>query len=352
VPIKFAKTQGHRSPGGELGRVRQEIEQDLAQARRIGAHIERVEGIGDVEDDRIAVVVGPAANDADGGLRQGADVDGTLLELELAVLDLGIVEDLVDDFQQRLAGGANGLDAGQRIFRKLGEFEELRHAENGVERRADLVAHRRHELRLGAVAGIRRLVGFRQALGHALEFKPRLAHRLQLPAQGDDKEHDRDHEQGQHDRRSLLEVENGGARIGPFGAQLHIGLNEEVFGQLDQARQRKVELFQFGGIRNGALGVAVKSRLDSGNRRLDLAEQAQDLGILGEIAAELRFLHHLHARMENVIAQREFVDEDLARRLTAQVGEAVVKGARLAIQLVDRPHGVLANAVLEESELA
>ena len=100
--------------------------------------------------------------------------DGFLVELVAAGLDARQVENLVDEPEQVNAGivdvvgivlvGAHGVGAEQLVLHHLGK------AENGVERRAQLMAHLGEEPRLGDVGGFRmaaRLVGFRLRL---LEF--------------------------------------------------------------------------------------------------------------------------------------------------------------------------------------
>ena len=85
--------------------------------------------------------------------QQAGQVDRCLLEGELAGFDLGQVEDVVDDGQQVPGGGVD-------LFQAFGLFEgggfplhDVRHAEDGVHRRADLVAHVGEEGALGQVGG-------------------------------------------------------------------------------------------------------------------------------------------------------------------------------------------------------
>ena len=97
--------------------------------------------------------------------------DRFLVELVAPGLDAREVEDLVDQAEQVDAGvvdvvrvilvGAHGVGAEQLVLHHLGK------AEDGVERRAQLVAHLGEEPRLRDVGGFRvtaRLVGFRLGL--------------------------------------------------------------------------------------------------------------------------------------------------------------------------------------------
>ncbi len=79
-----------------------------------------------------------------------AEVEVRFAQFEPAGLDLGEVEDVVDEFQQMMAGGVDDL----RIFYMLADIgaecageDHLGKAEHGVQRRAQLVAHVGEELR-------------------------------------------------------------------------------------------------------------------------------------------------------------------------------------------------------------
>jgi hypothetical protein len=76
----------------------------------------------------------------------------TCLHRQLAGLDLGKVEDVVDDAEQVLGGAMDLLDVVALLGggRDLGLQREVRHADDGVHRRADFVAHVGQEVALGA----------------------------------------------------------------------------------------------------------------------------------------------------------------------------------------------------------
>ena len=69
-------------------------------------------------------------------------------DVELAGLDLGEVEDVVDDRQQRRAGVVDLADVVALLGGERRLEGEVRQADDGVHRRADLVAHVREEHRL------------------------------------------------------------------------------------------------------------------------------------------------------------------------------------------------------------
>ena len=86
--------------------------------------------------------------------RQRAQREGRRRDLEPAGLDLREVEDVADDLQQRLARSSAAVATICRCCaRELGLREHLEHAGDADHRRADLVAHRGQERRLGA-AGV------------------------------------------------------------------------------------------------------------------------------------------------------------------------------------------------------
>src|SRR5215213_552995 len=144
---------------GELHRVAGEVDEDLAQpipvaddARR---HVRRDEG-----RDLDALALGFGSKELDHPLDDGTDVEGLGQEVDSAGLDLRKVEDLVDEREQRLPGGLHGADIGRLLGARRGVEEEPGHAEDAVQRRAELVADGREEARfrlarrLGLGAGL------------------------------------------------------------------------------------------------------------------------------------------------------------------------------------------------------
>ena len=84
-----------------------------------------------------------------------AEVERCPIEREAPGVDLRHVEDVVDDRQQRLGGLSGRADVVALLSREPGVEREVRHADDRVHRRADLVAHVRQELAFGH----RRLLG-------------------------------------------------------------------------------------------------------------------------------------------------------------------------------------------------
>ena len=95
------------------------------------------------------LLVGARGQQANGVFDDVADAERDAVERQLARLDFREVEDVVDQRQQRLA---RVLDRAQVVALLRGERRaerQLRHADDGVHRRPDLVAHVGEELALG-----------------------------------------------------------------------------------------------------------------------------------------------------------------------------------------------------------
>ena len=77
--------------------------------------------------------------------------------LELAGLDLGEVENLRDQREQGVARGLRGANVGGLLGRERRVEQQVGHAEDAVERRADFVTDHGQKARLGAIGGFRRI---------------------------------------------------------------------------------------------------------------------------------------------------------------------------------------------------
>ncbi len=74
----------------------------------------------------------------------------SLLTIINDILDLGEVEDVIDDREQRFAAHADDLDKLALLGGQLGVQQDVRHADNAVHRGADFVAHIGEKLRFQA----------------------------------------------------------------------------------------------------------------------------------------------------------------------------------------------------------
>ena len=138
---------------GELHRVADEIEQDLPQAVAIADELRRQFGR-DIGGKLDALGLRPRRHQLRDGLDELHDVEGLLDKFEAPGLHLGEIEDVVHQRQQGFAGNAQGLDIG-RLFRvEPGIGQQVRHPEDAVQRRPELVADSGQEARLRLVGGL------------------------------------------------------------------------------------------------------------------------------------------------------------------------------------------------------
>ena len=150
---------------GELDGVAGEIEQHLPQPCGVADHPLRqtlVEIGGDLE----ALGLHARGQQLDHFLHQGREPERARLEIELAGLDFGKIQDLVDQRQQRIARRLDRLHVGRLLGHQRGIEHQVGHAEDAVERRADLVRDHGEEPRFRPVGGLRLVAGFgERALG-------------------------------------------------------------------------------------------------------------------------------------------------------------------------------------------
>ena len=146
---------------GELDGVADQVGQHLTQTARVTTHRggDRV-----VEGRHQVQSLGLRGRDQEihDVVDQGLDAELDVLDLQLALLDLGEVEDAVDDGHQRLARPAEGLGELALLSVELGVEQELGEPDDAVHRRPDLVAHVRQEVRLEPRGGGRLVT----SLGH------------------------------------------------------------------------------------------------------------------------------------------------------------------------------------------
>ncbi|MFT3684773.1 MAG: hypothetical protein QM783_07545 [Phycisphaerales bacterium] len=141
---------------GELDGVADEVDQDLAEADGVG-----VDRLGDGRDDAggeaEALAAGLDVHERQYVLQDAVSGGGEVFHRHATGLDLGDVEDVVDDREQVLAVAVDGVDALEALAGCKGAVavvsEEFGKAQDGGHGRADLVAHVGQELALGATGG-------------------------------------------------------------------------------------------------------------------------------------------------------------------------------------------------------
>src|SRR6516225_448914 len=134
---------------GELAGIAQQVEQYLPQPH--GVHGQCTEVLLGVDDEAVLVLLGQLASRADHLLDQWCQLHGLWVEFELTGFDLREVEYLVDEAKKVSTSSVHALQWLLRLFRAeaRGVFDHhLGQADDGVEWRAQLVAHAGDELRL------------------------------------------------------------------------------------------------------------------------------------------------------------------------------------------------------------
>ena len=157
--LAVGRLAGHRQRDrpalGELAGVAQEVEQGLAHLRQVRVH--RADLVGAAHVQAVGVLRGQRLDHGGDVADQAGHVEGLEVQLHLAGLDLGEIEDGVDQPQQVLAGRVDLLEVvGELLGPEVGGvlLEHLAVADDGVERRAQLVGHVGQELGLVAVGGL------------------------------------------------------------------------------------------------------------------------------------------------------------------------------------------------------
>ena len=164
-PLPFAllaiDAQHHLALRGELERVAQQVDQHLLQAQRVAKELARHFGC-QVEEqlDRL-VGLGRAEHHAEVA-QQGVEQEGLRIERHLAGLDLGEVQGVVEDAQQRPGGAARLVQMVGLARIEAAARQQVEHAQHGVQRGADLVAHIGQELPLGLRRRLGLLLGLHQ----------------------------------------------------------------------------------------------------------------------------------------------------------------------------------------------
>ncbi len=149
VGLETLRHQSEAAVLGELAAVAEDIEQALLELGAVGMHAAEV--LGRLELERIAVLLGQRNDQRPHLFEQRHDFDVFEEDVHLAGFDLRQVENVVDQAEQVTAGAFDLLQvATDIVLSEIGDvfLEDLAVADDGVERRAQLVAHIGEELRL------------------------------------------------------------------------------------------------------------------------------------------------------------------------------------------------------------
>ena len=225
----------------ELHRVRHEVQHDLLQRPLVDHHLGQPVVQRHPHDDPLAR--GLRLHERNAVADEAVGVDGGEGELELARLDLAEIEEVVGEAHDVPARGVDVLEI-VAVAVVADRPEPLLHhhlgePEDGVERRADLVADVGEMLGLGGAAGERRVAGGRQpALGFA--FAPHVAEeRAEMRRFG---RADAGERQREVERRAVMvrpTTASGGAAGEPSEARLSASSPAVAAGWLGGARSMR-----------------------------------------------------------------------------------------------------------------
>ncbi len=160
----------HRSTGGELDRVAQQIEHHLAHPRRVGQHPRRQVGPqaqGQVQ--MLALPHGPQR--AVALLHQRSHIDRLGLQLDLSGVQCRQIQQIVQNRQQMRGRLLRGVQLVALRRRQRAIEQQIEHAQHPIQRRAQFVAHIGQKQALGAVGLLGSGLGQLQFGVEALELR-------------------------------------------------------------------------------------------------------------------------------------------------------------------------------------
>ena len=155
---------------GELHRVAAQIEQNLPQAQGI-ADQHRRDGDIIANEEFEALLIGLGVDRIGQRLQHAVQPEFDLLDLQLARLDLGQIENVVDQAQQQIRRALRLRQLVMQIGRQFMFERQIQHADDRIHRRANFVAHVGQEFRLHARGGFGLRFGVHQ-FGGALIHQP------------------------------------------------------------------------------------------------------------------------------------------------------------------------------------
>ena len=135
----------HLAAFSELDGVAHHVGEDLADPSRVPlvpVLLHPVSGA-----DKLQPLLLGAESERDGEVfHQGAEVKVEQLQVELARLNLGEIQDVVDDLEQGLGATFNGPGSPLLFVVQRTVQQQIGHADDAIHRRTDLVAHVSQEL--------------------------------------------------------------------------------------------------------------------------------------------------------------------------------------------------------------
>ncbi len=149
---------------GKLHRIAGEIDQDLLQPHRIAAQDQRQGRIDTIYHFQ-PFFGGTIANQVVQTFKNLIEIEIADVQNQLAGLDLGKIQDVVDDTEQMLRGSADLAQLLALFGLQCGILQQVGQTNDRIHRRADLMAHIRQKRAFGDVGHFRRLHRVRQLFG-------------------------------------------------------------------------------------------------------------------------------------------------------------------------------------------
>ncbi len=158
-----ADVHDHLAGLGEFHRVGEQVEQDLAHAVLVRPDRRRHIGVDQVPHLQ-ALAHGLLRHRVEGVLDAVADAEVHRRQVHHAALDPGVIQHVADQAEQRRGAAPQHVHEVTLVRRQVRRLQQVRDADDAVEGRAQLVAHRRQEVALGSGRHFGRLFGAPQFL--------------------------------------------------------------------------------------------------------------------------------------------------------------------------------------------
>ena len=159
---------------GEFHGIAHQVGDDLAQAAFVRAdrlrHLRR-HNSGDFH----ILVIAALAQKLGHAAQHGAQIDIAYVQTQHPGFDLGEIQNVADQVQQRLARLSDGLGIGALLRAKFGFQQQAAHPQHAIHGRADLVAHGGQKTGFGAVGLFGFVARFGQRLFHGLALEAEIS---------------------------------------------------------------------------------------------------------------------------------------------------------------------------------
>ena len=159
VTAKANHAHQHMARGGEFDRVAHKVRQDLADAPTITRELRRQEQVIVDQDIQILVLRGRLQQHHH-IMDRALQIERLGLERQFLGLDLRVIQNVVQQGQQRLTRMADGFGIEALFLAEFRIAEQFGHTNDAIHRRAQLVAHVREERGFGAVCAFGGDAGF------------------------------------------------------------------------------------------------------------------------------------------------------------------------------------------------